>query len=98
MVKLPGEYPWSSFRHNAMGLQIKTITPHPMYLSLGESSAERIVGYRRLFETELPKTQLDDIRQCTNKEWVIGSKRFVTEIECALGRKLNTATWGGKRK
>lgn len=37
MVEQPGEYPWSSFRANALGVPIKLITPHEIYLRLAKT-------------------------------------------------------------
>ena len=98
MVSLPGEYPWSSYRHNAMGVKIALISEHESYIKLGECKASRLLAYRSLFDVALPSSVVDDIRLCTNKEWIIGNEKFKSQIQDALGRKVNDRQWGGDRK
>ncbi|MEY4589120.1 MAG: hypothetical protein RL497_1196, partial [Pseudomonadota bacterium] len=45
-----------------------------------------------------PVSLLNDIRLCTNKEWVIGHADFIKQIEDALGRKAHQKHWGGDRR
>src|SRR5882762_2056880 len=45
----PGEYPWSSYRANALGEDDALLTPHPHYYSLGRSPDERRAAYAALF-------------------------------------------------
>jgi putative transposase len=45
----PGEYPWSSYRANALGEGDALVTPHPHYYSLGRSPDERRAAYAALF-------------------------------------------------
>ena len=87
MVTLPGDYPWSSYRHNAMGITIGLISEHEEYTNLGKTRAGRIQAYRKLFENQLPNGLIDEIRLCTNKGLVIGNDKFKKEIEATLGRK-----------
>ncbi|OGT72316.1 MAG: transposase [Gammaproteobacteria bacterium RIFCSPLOWO2_02_FULL_57_10] len=98
MVATPGAYPWSSYRHNAMGIPIGLISEHDEYTNLGGTKAARIQGYRNLFPEHLPKEVLDEIRTCTNKGWVIGNDKFKQEMELALGRKTHGMLQGGDRK
>ena len=98
MVKLPGEYPWSSYRHNAMGIKIGLIREHRIYQGLGATPSSRLLAYRQLFESQLPVPLLDEIRLCTNKEWVVGRSDFIKQIEAAVGRKVYQRQWGGDRR
>ena len=41
MVSHASDYPWSSYRHNALGKEIPLITPHVEYLPLGNSGDAR---------------------------------------------------------
>jgi len=45
----PREYPWSSYRANALGEDDALLTPHPHYCSLGRSPVERRAAYAALF-------------------------------------------------
>lgn len=98
MVNTPGEYPWSSYRHNGMGIAAALISEHDEYRNLGNTRVDRVQAYRTYFENQLPSELLEDIRLCTNKGWVIGDEKFRTEIEAALQRKVHGSKWGGDRK
>lgn len=48
MVAGPGGYRWSSYRANAEGTEDALLTPHPAYVALGRSRAERCAAYRAM--------------------------------------------------
>ena len=98
MVGHPSEYPWSSYRGNAMGKEIKLLTPHPQYKSLGSTSDARQQAYRALFRGRMAERTLEEIREATNKAWVLGSDHFKEQIEAAANRRLSSSGWGGDRK
>lgn len=98
MVANPSEYTWSSYRGNAMGKEIRLLTPHPVYLALGETTAQRIIRYRNLFGDVIPLDALDQIRDCTNKSWALGGSTFKAQIETAANRRIESRGWGGDRK
>jgi len=87
MVDDPADYPWSSYRANAMGASDPLITPHARYLGLGESDTERKAQYLRLFEGEMTAAELSRIRDATNGGFAWGSPHFISEVERALGRR-----------
>ena len=74
------------------------ITPHADYSRLGRTDDERRAAYRWLFGTEIAKTVLDEIRESTNKGWVLGSEGFKTSIAQQLHRPVDPAARGGDRK
>src|SRR5712691_2808827 len=45
----PGEYPWSSYRANALGEDDALVTPHAHYFSLARSPDARRAAYAALF-------------------------------------------------
>ncbi len=98
MVVHPEEYPWSSYRHNGMGVTIELISEHEEYKCLAKTKAARLHAYRQLFGHELSIELLDEIRLCTNKGRVIGNEKFKQKIELALKRKVRNLEWGGDRK
>ena len=98
MVELPGEYPWSSYRHNAMGINISLIKEHYLYHQLGKTKAQRLMAYRAMFGDQFSTSLLDEIRVSVNKEWALGESKFTEEVELMLGRKINNRKWGGDRK
>ena len=50
LVGSPGEYRWSSFGTNAMGIADPVVTPHAFYYGLGRTPAGRQAAYRELFQ------------------------------------------------
>jgi len=86
MVEHPADYPWSSYRGNALGEDDSLLTPHGIYQRLGQSSNERQSAYRQLFRAHLPKADIEAIRRATNKAWALGNGRFQAKIE-ALGTR-----------
>jgi putative transposase len=87
MVSRPGDYHWSSFHANGVGLASRLISHHPVYLALGHSPAERQACYRKLFETRLDDDDLVRIRGVTHQGLVLGSESFVREVEQLAGRR-----------
>jgi putative transposase len=98
MVALPDDYPWSSYRANAMGNDIKLLSPHAVYVALGRTQGQRILNYRALFRQEIDASVISDIRHCTNQSWVLGSVKFKSQIENAVNRRMESSGWGGDRK
>ena len=84
MVRGPGEYIWSSYRHHAFGMASELLAMHEEYERLANSAAERQLAYRGLFSTELDEKELADIRDTVNRGWPLGGDRFKDEIERAL--------------
>ncbi|HMW21009.1 MAG TPA: transposase [Nitrosomonas sp.] len=98
MVKHPSEYPWSSYRSNALGQYDALITPHSMYIALDQDEAQRQARYRDLFNGQIDEQNLASIREATNKAWVLGSDYFKQKIEAQLNRRADKLTKGGDRK
>lgn len=98
MVEHPAAYPWSSYRSNALGKKIRLLTPHPLYLALGETRVERCSQYRKLFSGRCMDMTDDQIREATNKGWVVGDNRFKAHIERQLGHAIPPMKRGGSRK
>ena len=86
MVKHPIEYPWSSYSENAEGKPITWLTPHAEYLALGSNDETRRAAYRGLFESELDRELLREIRVSTHGGYAIGNDPFRDEIQITLDR------------
>jgi putative transposase len=56
LVKRPGEWAWSSYRHYALGEENELIDDAPEYVALGRTGPERRKAYRALFALGLPQT------------------------------------------
>lgn len=98
MVSHPAEYPWSSYRANALGIPDLLLTPHPLYLALGTTEEARQSAYRALFEAHMDQKTMDEVRTAANKAWVLGSKHFKTKIATQLNRRAAPLAKGGDRK
>jgi len=87
MAAHPADYPWSSYRANALGAQDSLLTPHELYRRLGRSVEARQSSYRQLFRTQLSEADMEAIREATNKAWALGNDRFRAKIEALAGRR-----------
>jgi len=98
MVEHPADYPWSSYRYNALGQDNNLITPHNEYLKLGQETDERQQAYGDLFNHHISQRTIEDIREATNKAWILGSQYFKDKIERQLNRRISPLPKGGDRK
>ncbi len=98
MVEHPIDYPWSSFRVNALAKASTFINYHPSFEQLGKNAAECCNNYLLLFDKQISTIELDNIRHCTNKNWVLGSDKFKSQIESQLTRRVTPSTRGGDRR
>jgi len=85
MVTDPGSYHWSSYGAHAFGRGAKVWTPHPLYLSLGNTPHERQVKYQELISGTLGADVISNIRHCTNKGLVLGTENFRRQFEELTG-------------
>lgn len=97
LVRLPGSYPYSSFRHYVVGEPDDLLTPHPVYLALGETPETRRCAYRALFDRPLDQAILDELRRGTNHGWAVGRPCFKKEIEIVARRRAEPKPRGGRR-
>jgi putative transposase len=91
MVRAPEDYPWSSYRANALGGTDAVVTPHALYRALADSEEARRAAYRRPFEDVLNAELLRRLRDCTSGGFVLGSLRFERQVAAMVGRR----TWKG---
>ena len=98
MVTHPAEYPWSSYRHNALGENNELLTPHETYLGLSQTKGSRQEAYRTLFEAHIPPATVEQIREMTNKAWVLGSEHFKARIRAQIDRPTEPKSRGGDRR
>lgn len=98
MVQHPSEYPWSSYRANALGQYDALVTPQTMYYALGQDETTRQIQYRSLFTGQIDEICLTQMREATNKAWVLGSEYFKQKIADQLNRRSDKLVKGGDRK
>ena len=88
IVLSPGDYPWSSYRINALGKTSDLCTPHSEYMILGADARERCDKYRALFDHAVDQRKIELIRNATNKGSIMGNDRFRKKIEVLTGRRI----------
>lgn len=98
MVAHPADYPWTSYHRNALGQADLLVMPHIEYSRLGASDASRQAVYRQLFKHRIAENNLAEIREATNKAWVLGNDRFKARIQKQLERRVEPTAKGGDRK
>jgi len=98
IVRQPKNYPWSSFKFNALGEADKLITPHDLYDALGKSSNKCQAAYADLFKEKIAIETLDEIRDATNKAWPLGSDVFKHKIEKLTKRRAIPKSKGRPKK
>jgi len=98
MVLHAVEYPWSSYRCNAMGETNQLLTPHLIYKALGRDATECLLRYRALFDNQMADVDIEEIRLATNKAWVLGDDKFKEQIEKLTARQAKPKARGGDRR
>jgi putative transposase len=98
MVKQPADYPWSSYRRNALGQADTLLMPHMLYENLGADAMQRCAAYRALFSVQTDPAELQAIRSATETGTILGNDRFKENIETTLRRRIERLPHGGDRK
>jgi putative transposase len=98
LVTLPNQYPWSSFKVNALGSQSDLITPHQCWMALGRWDHERRRSYLALFDEALTEAEMYAIRYGVRKGIPTGSVHFTKEIEKTLSVKIGDGRQGRPTK
>lgn len=96
MVQHPRDYPWSSYRANADGAYNPCIKPHPTYLALGSTEADRQLAYRIYVGTDPADYDciIQQLRAATCGNCVLGEESAVAELVDALGRRITPGKRG----
>ena len=98
MVADPAEYPWSSYRHHALGAPNGILSPHELYMALGNSAVARQRAYRELFVTGLDDEPINELRMALSQNQPIGNQRFYAQIEAATGQRRELKKRGRPRR
>jgi len=97
MVRQPGEYDWSSFRHNAGVEHFSWLVPRGEYQSLGKDRSQRAGAYRALFAEPIADADLEALRCHARKGEAVGGDEFLARIEAVLKRPVRVASPGRPR-
>jgi putative transposase len=98
LVKHPGEYPWSSYQHRALGNLNQLLDEDPWYSGLGISAEDRQKTYRAWVGAQVAEGEWKQIRQATQQGRLIGREAFQKEMETITGRRLVGESRGRPRK
>lgn len=101
MVATPQDYPWSSYRRNALGEggpNADWLSSHEEYTRLGRDGGDRQKAYQALFASAIDQGDLAEIRDCTHKGWALGGERFRSEIEMLGQRQAASKGVGRPRR
>lgn len=98
MVRAPADFPWSSYRCNAMGASDDLVTPHPLFLALSDDEKGRQIAYRNLFDHDIGETDVNLIRYALNKGWALGGDLFCAKLEEVSGRRSSPVKRGRRSK
>lgn len=98
MVANAGQYPWSSYGCNAMGVGDPLVQPHGLYLQLGASDDARWRAYRALFQQGVTDDDLEMIRRFASRQRALGSVQFQEWVERETGMRAGIGAPGRPRK
>jgi putative transposase len=87
MVRRPEDYPFSSYRANALGQADALVSRHPLFGRLGADAQAQQLAYQALFREKLDERFVECLRAATNGGWALGDERFKTEIAEAVKRR-----------
>jgi len=85
----PRDYPWSSYRANALGIRDPIVSPRSGYQVLGADTLTRHNAYRALCNEMVGDTTLELIRVATNKGCALGSEQFHATMGLLLNRRTH---------
>ncbi len=85
IVTDPGDYRCSSYAAHGLGNKVAMLTPHPLYLSLGDCEMTRNKKYQELINRSLGTEVIAKIRHCTNKGQILGTEKFRQQFETLTG-------------
>lgn len=98
MVRSPSAYRWSSYRANGQSQVDELIAPHPLYLALGRTAAQREEAYKALFKAHVDAEALNDIRAAWQSGTPLGNDLFRAKVEAKLGCSVGQAKRGRPAK
>ena len=67
MIDHSAEYPWSSYRCNALVDENDLVFSHELYTALGKDEVARCEAYRALLNVDVGQQTIEAIRKATNK-------------------------------
>jgi len=97
IVNTPEVYRWSSYRARAFGEKDAIADLDPWYESLGSSPETRQIKYRQFFYSIIPEYEAGLLREMINKNGIVGSIDFKTQIEQLTRQEITIRPIGRPR-
>ena len=97
LVADPADWPWSSHRRHAFGEPDRVVSVHSYYDDLAASAQRRQSRYRDWFRDSPTEDELNNIRETTRQELVLGDDAFKDQIEARLDICIRPARRGRKK-
>jgi putative transposase len=94
MAEAPRDFRWSSYKANAEAKADPLITPHALYMEMGDTPDARAEAYRSLFEGVMPEDALGAIRGAINGGWPLGGEGFTRLISRHAGQSMQKGQRG----
>ena len=91
------DWPWSSCAFH-LGLHSDgLLTPHALYLALGNTPFSREAAYRQMLQTGLDRDQTNALTEATLRGWALGGEKFVADLHSKTARRAVKASAGRPR-
>jgi len=97
MVGDPIDYVWSSYNCHAFGKPDKIISEHDLFRAIGGSREQCQASYRSLCTEELDLQFVKEMREATNRAWVLGDDDFKAKIAELSKRRTDPLKRGRHR-
>ncbi len=82
------DYPWSSHGRYIGLRNDKSVTPHPLYWTLGNTPFAREVAYAELVKGGVPADQQKALTDSVLSGWALGDPDFVAELQKRTARRV----------
>jgi REP-associated tyrosine transposase len=96
MVARAADYPWSSFRSNALGEPSTLLKRHPLFEAMGNGPEECSARYHQLFGAP-DDEELTAIREAVRGGFALGRPGFLLDLEQRLDARTARRQPGRKR-
>ena len=98
LVALPEHYPWSSVHAHLGRRRNLLLTPHPVYLSLGDTDEKRALAYAAWMRQAVAQEESGNIRRYIAQQRALGAPRFQEMVARTMNRVTTTRAAGRPRK
>jgi putative transposase len=87
IVDDPAAYPWSSYNTNAGDVRDEFLSPHEVFVALGDTATARRAIYIALLRDDRSDGPTQEIRKATSGNLALGSNAFARRLAALTGRR-----------